>query len=322
VYASFIYVFFDVQENFLDAIIKIGLIEESAKFLTLLSVYPFIKKNFNEIVDGILYISAISLGFSVIENIFYAMDSEQPFSLLFQRSIFSTLGHLSFSGYMGIAFYIHKRIHKNYLGIVLSIVLAAFAHGFYDGFIFESSISFLFQFVFIALVILQLWMLKVALGFSAFRQKLVADMFMRTEKPIKMYCTHCNKIINTQEIYFGKIKAAHCFLCDNMLFAYKNVNYLFDYFRPIFNLKKYIKKLPFKIKISAFDINNTILYHSSKKSLSANVVELSDWFEYENSRDKTRILSIPFFGFFLKHLDLKHVIPARDFFDFSTYNNS
>src|SRR5690554_4808201 len=131
---TFVYVFFDVKENFVDAIIKIGLIEEFAKFMALVTVYPFIKKNFNEIVDGILYISAISLGFSVIENVFYAMDSDQPFSLLFQRSIFSTLGHLSFSGYMGIAFYIHKRIHKNYVGIVFSIVLAALAHGFYDGF--------------------------------------------------------------------------------------------------------------------------------------------------------------------------------------------
>ena len=165
----FLYEFVEVKRNFVDAIIKIGFIEESSKLIALMIIYYFIKNDFNEIVDGIIYITAISLGFAIIENIFYVINSDTPISLLFQRSIFSVIGHISFSGYMGIAYYIHKRVTSNYLGIILSVVLASLAHGFYDGVIFHGELSFLFKFVFVGLIFLQFWLLKTTLGFSKFR---------------------------------------------------------------------------------------------------------------------------------------------------------
>ncbi|NJK98431.1 MAG: PrsW family intramembrane metalloprotease [Bacteroidales bacterium] len=170
--------FVEVQRNFFGAIFKIGLIEEFSKLLALMVVYYFIKKEFNEIVDGIIYITAISLGFAILENISYSLSSEDPFTLLFHRSVFSVLGHISFSGYMGISFYIHKKIRKNYLGIGLSVLLAALAHGFYDGVIFHPELNFLFNFIFIALIFLQFWFLKTALGFSEFWGLLMARWMM------------------------------------------------------------------------------------------------------------------------------------------------
>ena len=82
IFALYFYESVDVRLNFLDAIIKIGFIEESSKLLALALIYLFIKKDFNEIVDGIIYITAISLGFAIIENISYCFRSEEPFLLL------------------------------------------------------------------------------------------------------------------------------------------------------------------------------------------------------------------------------------------------
>ena len=50
------------NDNLLDNF-KEGLIEETTKLITLTCIYPIIKKNLNEITDGIMYLACVSLGF-------------------------------------------------------------------------------------------------------------------------------------------------------------------------------------------------------------------------------------------------------------------
>jgi RsiW-degrading membrane proteinase PrsW (M82 family) len=304
----FLYKFVDVQLNFIDAIVKIGLIEEISKLLALMLIFFIIDKNFNEIVDGIIYITAISLGFAIIENIFYAFSSETPFIVLFQRSIYSTLGHISFSGYMGIAFYIHKRIHKNYLGIMLSVVIAALAHGLYDGVIFHEELNFLFKIVFIGLVFLQFWLLKTTLGFSKFRVNLDENTFKQSDNTLFLYCCKCDNSIKSKELTFWKIKAGHCSTCNNIVFNSENLIKLFQYFRPVLNAKKILKKLPQNKRIISLNDGGSILFNTKRSALSSYTVELGQWLKEKNCSDRKSILDMPFFGYFLKNLGLKYLI--------------
>jgi len=304
----FIYEFVDVNRNFGDAIIKIGLIEESSKLIALMIIYYYIKKDFNEIVDGIIYITAISLGFAIIENIFYVINSDTPLLLLFQRSVFSIIGHISFSGYMGIAYYIHKRVATNYIGIGLSIALASLAHGFYDGFIFHEELNFLFQFVFIGLIILQLWLLKTTLGFSKFRVKLEENTFKETDKMTFLYCCNCDSGIKSKELKFWKIRAGKCDTCNNIVFGSENIKRLFEYFRPILKVKKYLKKLSKHDRITNLDYDKKILFHTERYFLSADTKRLGTWLDESNTNDRLNILKIPVIGIVLKYLGLRYII--------------
>lgn len=302
----FIYEFVEVRRNFIDAIMKVGVIEEFSKLIALLIIFPFIKKNFNEIVDGIIYITAISLGFSIIENIFYALKSEVPYLTLFMRSIISVVGHISFSGYMGIAFYIHIRIHKNYLGLILSFIFAAFAHGFYDGFIFHQELLFLFRFIFVGLITLQFWLYRTTLGFSNFKEILTINSFRQSNKSAFLYCTKCDLSVKSNELVFWKIKAGICPNCKNLIMNVENLVNLLKYYRPIKKYQKILNDLPKNDRITSFDEEKKILYNIKRNYLSANLNDLSLWLDKENKNDRTEILNIPFIGFLFKNLGLKY----------------
>jgi protease PrsW len=303
----FLYEWVEVKLNFIDAIIKIGFIEESSKLFALILIYGFIRKDFNEIVDGIIYITAISLGFAIIENIFYALRSGDPYTVLSQRSVYAVIGHISFSGYMGISFYIHTQIRKNYTGIAFSVVLAALAHGFYDGVLFHEKISFLFQFVFLLLFIFQFWLLRTALGFSEFREKLSNTTFTDTNKVVLLNCCNCDISMKTKEIEFWSIKAGICPSCGNIVFNGKNSEKLFQYFRPIKYYDTYMKSLPKNERNISLDESKRILINKERKYLSAEVNNLGTWLDENNNKDREKVFQYPLIGFVLKQLGLKYI---------------
>ena len=303
----FLYKFVSVRYNIIDAIFKIGFIEEVSKLLALAIALDFIKREFDEIVDGLIYISAVSLGFSVIENVFYSFSSETPFILLFTRSVLATVGHMSFSGYMGIAFFIHKKIHKNYLGLFLSVALASLAHGLYDGFLFHSEISNFFLFVYVGLVFFQLWFLRIALSYSIFRKSMSKKIFEPTNRKVEMDCLTCNEKVSCNELVFGKIVAEHCETCNSFIFRKKYISRLFKYFRPLFRVRKYYRIIPKKDRTIVLDKEKTILLNPKTKILCAPIHTLSDWLNENNEKDKQKILRIPILGITLKYLGVRYL---------------
>jgi RsiW-degrading membrane proteinase PrsW (M82 family) len=304
----FLYRFVHVEYNFLDAIIKIGLIEELSKLLALMLLVQFIKKDFNEIVDGIIYITAVALGFSVIENILYAFSSETPFLLLIQRSFYSTLGHISFSGYLGIAYYIHVRVHRNYAGILLALVLPSLAHGFYDGVIFHPELGFSFKFVFVGLALIQLLMLKMTLGFSRFRKVFAADIFTQTENKAFLYCPQCDKSIKTNELSFWKIKAGECETCKDIVMNEGNIRKALQYFRPVVSMKRFLNAYNSDSGIIPVDSDKKVCFHTIRKMLGGEPTALGVWFSLENETDKARIFNIPVLGAALKYIGLRYMV--------------
>ena len=307
----FIYEFMDVKRDFLNAIFKIGMVEEFSKLAALFILYFIIKGDFNEIVDGIIYITAISLGFAIIENIMYAFNSELPYRILLLRSVYSVLGHISFAGYMGIAFYIHMKVHRNYVGLMVSLFIAALAHGFYDGVLFHEELTFLFTMVFIIIVAIQFWIFRLTMGFSKFKGRLSEYDFEAHETSNHSFCAKCDKSVDSKEYDFWKIEAGICTTCGNYLFDEQNTINLFNYFRPIINYKRFFKKINTKGEITFLDENNRIFFNTKRNYLSANYGDLSNWLDESNINDRKRILKIPVLGTILRIIGLRYISDVK-----------
>ena len=85
---------------FFEAFIVAGLIEEFSKFLVF-RIGIFKSKYYDEVVDGIIYMAIISLGFACLENVLYS-SGQIVVGLL--RAFTAVPGHAIWSGIMGYYF--------------------------------------------------------------------------------------------------------------------------------------------------------------------------------------------------------------------------
>lgn len=142
------------------AFVVAGLIEEFGKFVVVrLSLFE--SPYFDEPLRGMIYASAVALGFASIENVGYMLQHGPE--VIVPRALISTLAHVFCSGLWGYGLGADRRARltgdrvRGYttLGIMAAIV----AHGLFDVFIFidEQPLSFLVFFAagvgFIALLV-------------------------------------------------------------------------------------------------------------------------------------------------------------------------
>ncbi len=282
--ASIIYEFVYPQRTFIDAIFRVGTVEEGAKLITIFLLYKIVRKDFDEIVDGIIYIAAIALGFSVLENIMYAMKSVNPYSTLALRFFTATIGHISFSVYLGIAFYIHKKVHKNYFGLFLAFILSTLAHGFYDGFIFDTRLTFLFFPAFIFFIYLQFRLLKVAYAYSKMKKN-IPFFFDKKDAKFKhdTYCCNC-ETSQTNGYLFNNHLIEVCDTCENVIIEQDSFDNLLKYFRPKLNRKQFFNSFIF-IGRHYLNVEETIKYSNQKQRLNANQIDFINWLKEENNKD-------------------------------------
>jgi len=287
VVSSFLYVFVHPHLSLTDAILKIGPVEEASKLITLFILYKLIRNDFDEIVDGIIYIAAISLGFSVIENISYALHSPHTYILLAKRFLFATIGHISFSVYMGIAFYVHKKIHKNYTGLLFAFILSVLAHGLYDGFIFNKNLSSLFLIVYISLIIWQFRLLKMAYAYSKMKKKFTMNQLVFKQDNNELKCCNCQD--NQTKLYeFKNIPIHICDTCRHAIISQTGLNKLLKYFRPKLNRKIFFKTLEYTGADVYLNDDKTLIYHQTFSRLNGHIHDLSAWFKDGNSQDITK----------------------------------
>ena len=125
------------HHNVFGALLVIGPVEEAAKFIALLSCYLFIRHEINEPTDGLIYMSCVALGFSLIENYFYAITSQSSGFVFFIRLLTSTPGHILFSVFMGIAFYALVRLRTGVMLFLIAYAYAIITHGLYNSIVFH-----------------------------------------------------------------------------------------------------------------------------------------------------------------------------------------
>ena len=114
-----------------DAFVVTAFVEEFAKMLPLLLLLR--TRWFDEPLDGVIYGTAIGLGFASLENFWYLQLTGDS-SIAVQRGFTAVLGHVTFTGslgfFVGIARFSHPR--PAVLLTALGLLFATLFHGLYD----------------------------------------------------------------------------------------------------------------------------------------------------------------------------------------------
>lgn len=208
--------------DFLYAVLGIGLIEESVKFLPVLIVLWAFPKVIKEPVDYIILASVAALGFATTENLMYmAKDSA---NIIHHRAFFSVVSHLFDSSVIayGLILARYRQSKPMWLQGMLYLGIAAFAHGFFDFWLINpiAQIFYLFTFGFMV-VSMALWMsfMNNALNISPVfdYQKTFSSIYMKRFLMISLTAVLLFDYVSTA---VGKgAETANAELYDTMFFA-------------------------------------------------------------------------------------------------------
>lgn len=225
--------------NVFGALFVIGPVEEAAKFIALLACYFFIRHEINEPTDGLVYMSCVALGFSLIENYFYAISSERSGFVFFLRLLTSTPGHILFSFFMGIAFYALVRLKTGIMLFLISYAYAILTHGLYNSIVFHGLGMFL---LLLLLYYSHNWamaLLSYTTAKSPFRQSL-KEFIAAYEQPGKeggYGCPKCGDDSSKSAYAAGKIHIQKCDNCHSFVATKETLGEVYRYFGSVFQKK-------------------------------------------------------------------------------------
>jgi len=130
------------------AFAAVGFSEEFAKFI-FLRFYIYRKPEFDEPMDGIVYAVMIGMGFAILENILYVMQSGLSVAIL--RMFTAVPGHAAFGVIMGYYVGLAKFSNNPIPLQVQGVLYATLVHGAYDFCLFQQNYAMLTLFAFVVL---------------------------------------------------------------------------------------------------------------------------------------------------------------------------
>jgi RsiW-degrading membrane proteinase PrsW (M82 family) len=198
-----------IPANLFLSFLWVGIVEEFFKYLAVrLTVYR--SKQFNEVMDGMVYMVSAALGFAATENVGYMLGF--GYSVGFLRAILSYLAHISFSAILG--FYMGKaKIEGKKNWILVGFILAVPLHWLYNSFLVlgtaKTSVGFILLglMVWVLALILTLVLVKRAQEISPFRVAHILPKRLtkrcqacgRTVPSKALACHHCGESIPMDE---------------------------------------------------------------------------------------------------------------------------
>ncbi len=153
------------------AFVQAALPEELLKWLVFV-IFFYKLKDFNEWFDGLVYASAISLGFATVENVLYVFSFGVKTGII--RAITAVPLHFMAGLAQGLFFSLAKFKGYKALNITLAYVTGVAVHGFYDFLLALSGLWFtiLTIFYFVAVIWLSKQILNGLLEKSQFKNRL------------------------------------------------------------------------------------------------------------------------------------------------------
>ena len=130
--------------NFGTTSIVAPIIEEGLKGLAVLVVFLIFRREFDSILDGIIYAAITALGFAATENVLYIYEHgyldggwDGFWQLVFIRDVIVAWQHPYFTAFTGIGLAV-ARLNRNMLVKILALPVgygfAVFAHAFHNSF--------------------------------------------------------------------------------------------------------------------------------------------------------------------------------------------
>ncbi|MEK7724880.1 MAG: PrsW family glutamic-type intramembrane protease [Acidobacteriota bacterium] len=127
--------------NVVGAVISAPIFEELSKGLGVVLLLIFFRREFDDILDGIVYGGVIGLGFATVENVLYygrgvAAGVDMLLYLLIIRGLASPFIHVTFTAMTGIGCGIARESHNWFVKILMPIlgyIFAVFLHMAWNG---------------------------------------------------------------------------------------------------------------------------------------------------------------------------------------------
>lgn len=147
---------------FIDCFFVVALSEEGFKFL-MLKAGSWKSREFNYSFDGVVYAVSTGLGFAIVENIMYVIDS--GVSLAFMRAFTAIVAHAVFGVIMGIFYGKARQFEtlcdekRKKLYFRRALIYPALVHGLYD---YLLSIENIFAGVAFVIVLIVLYVIMFA----------------------------------------------------------------------------------------------------------------------------------------------------------------
>ena len=124
------------------AVISAPVFEEGSKGIGLILLLIFFRREFDDVLDGIVYAGVIALGFATVENVLYygrgiAGGGVPGLAILFVlRGILSPFAHVTFTAMTGIGCGIARESHNKIVRIILPVIgygCAVLLHALWNG---------------------------------------------------------------------------------------------------------------------------------------------------------------------------------------------
>ncbi len=131
-----------VLGNILGAVISAPIFEELTKGLGLVALLIFFRRDFDDILDGIVFAGVIALGFATVENVLYygrsilSCGASGLAVLFFVRGILSPFAHVTFTAMIGIGCGVSRESHNpviRFLAPIGGYILAVVLHAIWNG---------------------------------------------------------------------------------------------------------------------------------------------------------------------------------------------
>ena len=219
----------------LGALLVIGPVEEFAKFMALLTSYFIYRSEFDEPVDGIIYMSCVALGFSLIENFFYAMRPDSEYLLLL-RLFISTPMHICFSAFMGLSFYLWRRNNRATGLLAISFILASLSHGTYNLIIFNGYALIALIVVIGVILSWTMDLLSYATALSPHRVplKVFIAAYQKPETKQGIECLTCGSVNSKLTYEQDNVIIQKCDGCDQYVTTRKSLYKIFQHYAATF----------------------------------------------------------------------------------------
>jgi protease PrsW len=155
------------------AVVSAPIFEEASKGLGLVLILVIFRREFDDILDGIIYAGVIALGFATVENVLYygrginQGGADGLLFLFFLRGILSPFAHVTFTAMTGIGCGISRESHNILVRFLMPIVgycCAVLLHMLWNG---MALIGGLEGFL-VGYLILEIPFFLIFLGFSFF----------------------------------------------------------------------------------------------------------------------------------------------------------
>ncbi len=130
-----------VSADIAASVVAAPIVEEFAKCLGVVAIFVFARREFNGVVDGIVYAGIVAIGFALVEDILYMARSYEVLgqsglvSVFVLRCIFTPFAHPMFTVCFGISLGLvaHQQRARYAVVPLIGYLAAVGAHGIWNG---------------------------------------------------------------------------------------------------------------------------------------------------------------------------------------------